>query len=134
MKIVIDTNVVVSALFFGGKPQQLLHYAITGAFDVFVSREIIKEYNELIERIASKYSGKKEFFSIDDFLSKCSLVHPSRRIDVCRDHDDNKFLECAVEAKCLYVVSGDSDLLDLKHFEDVKIITVAEFFDRFLIQ
>ena len=46
MKIVIDTNVVVSALFFGGKPQELLRHAITGAFDVFVSKEIVKEYNE----------------------------------------------------------------------------------------
>ena len=134
MKIVIDTNVVVSALFFGGKPQELLRHAITGALDVFVSKEIVKEYNELIKRITDKYSGKKELFSINDFLSKCSVVCPSRKIDICRDRDDNKFLECAVEAKCLYIVSGDNDLLALKHFEDVEIVTVAEFFDRFLIQ
>ena len=134
MKIVIDTNVVVSALFFGGKPQELLRHAITGALDVFVSKEIVKEYNELIKRITDKYSGKKELFSINDFLSKCSVVYPSRKIDICRDCDDNKFLECALEAKCLYIVSGDNDLLALKHFEDVEIVTVAEFFDRFLIQ
>lgn len=73
-------------------------------------------------------------FSINDFLSKCSVVYPSRKIDICRDCDDNKFLECAVEAKCLYIVSGDNDLLALKHFEDVEIVTVAEFFDQFLIQ
>ena len=131
MKIVIDTNVVVSALFFGGKPQKLLHFAITGAFEVVVSKEIIKEYNELVERISDKYSGKKENFSINEFLSKCFLVRPSRKVDICRDRDDNKFLECAAEAKCLYVVSGDSDLLALKRFEDIEIVTVAEFFDRF---
>ena len=131
MKIVIDTNVVVSALFFGGKPQKLLHCAITGALEVFVSKEIIEEYNELVERISDKYSGRKENFSINEFISICRLVTPTRKIDVCRDRDDNKFLECAAEAKCLYVVSGDNDLLALKQFEDIEIITVAEFFDRF---
>ena len=131
MKIVIDTNVVVSALFFGGKPQKLLHCAISGAFEVVVSKEIIEEYNELIERISDKYSGRKENFSLNEFISICRLVNPARKIDVCRDSDDNKFLECAAEAKCLYVVSGDNDLLALKQFEDIEIITVTEFFDRF---
>ena len=131
MKIVIDTNVVVSALFFGGKPQRLLHSAIAGALEVVVSKEIIEEYNELIERISDKYSGRKENFSINEFISICRLVSPTRKIDICRDRDDNKFLECAAEAKCLYIVSGDNDLLALKRFEDIEIITVAEFFDRF---
>jgi len=131
MKIVIDTNVVVSALFFGGKPQRLLHYAINGALEVVVSKEIIEEYSELIERISDKYSGKKENFSLNEFISICRLVSPTRKIDVCRDRDDNKFLECAAEAKCLYVVSGDNDLLALERFEDIEIITVTEFFDRF---
>ena len=131
MKIVIDTNVVVSALFFGGKPQRLLHGAIAGALEVFVSKEIIEEYSELIERISDKYSGRKENFSLNEFISICRLVSPTRKIDVCRDRDDNKFLECAAEAKCLYVVSGDNDLLALERFEDIEIITVTEFFDRF---
>ncbi len=131
MKIVIDTNVVVSALFFGGKPQKLLHCAITGVLEVVVSKEIIEEYNELVERISDKYSGRKENFSLNEFISICRLVSPTRKIDVCRDRDDNKFLECAAEAKCLYVVSGDNDLLALKQFEDIEIITVTEFFDRF---
>lgn len=131
MKIVIDTNVVVSALFFGGKPQRLLHNAISGVFEVVVSKEIIEEYIELIERISDKYSGRKENFSLNEFISICRLVAPTRKIGVCRDRDDNKFLECAAEAKCLYVVSGDNDLLALERFEDIEIITVTEFFDRF---
>ncbi|MBR4322884.1 putative toxin-antitoxin system toxin component, PIN family [Treponema sp.] len=130
MKIVIDTNVVVSALFFGGKPEKLLQYAAQENVNAVVSKEIIDEYNELSLRMTNKYPEKQKRFLLDDFISMCSVVQPSRKITVCRDPDDNKFLECATEAKCLYVVSGDNDLLDLKQFEDVEIITVAEFFER----
>jgi putative PIN family toxin of toxin-antitoxin system len=131
VKIVIDTNVVVSALFFGGKPEKLLQYAIRESINAVVSKEIIDEYNELSLRMTSKYPEKQKRFPLDDFISACAVVHPSRKITVCRDSDDNKFLECATEAKCLYVVSGDNDLLDLKSFEGVEIITVAQFFERF---
>ncbi len=131
MRVVIDTNVVVSALFFGGKPEKLLQYAIRENVNAVVSKEIVDEYNELSLRMTSKYPEKQKRFPLDDFISTCSVVQPSRKITVCRDSDDNKFLECATEAKCLYVVSGDNDLLDLKSFEGVEIVTVAQFFERF---
>ena len=50
---------------------------------------------------------------------------------MCRDKDDNKFLECASQAKCIYIVSGDKDLLSIEKFEDIEIINVAQFFERF---
>ena len=133
MKIVIDTNVVVSALFFGGKPLHLLMLATETdePCTAVVSDEIVSEYNELAERMTKKYPEKNKRFPLTDFLSKCSVVSPTRKIDVCRDKDDNKFLECAAEAKCVYVVSGDNDLLSLGSFEDIEILTVAQFFERY---
>ena len=131
MKIVIDTNLVASGIYFGGKPQMLLQSAIKGDFDVFVSKEITDEYKEIVERLSQKYPSKLEKLPLDLFVESCKTVVPKRKIDVCRDSDDNKFLECALESKSLYVVSGDDDLLSLKQFEDVEIITVAEFLKRF---
>lgn len=55
------------------------------------------------------------------------IVSPSHSVDICRDKDDNKFISCALESKCMFIVSGDDDLLSLKQVEDVRIVTAAEF-------
>ena len=133
MKIVIDTNVVVSALFFGGKPQKLLNLVTDENIVAAISTEISDEYNRVVQEMADRYPDKRKKFPLEDFLLKCQLVKPTDKITVCRDPDDNKFLECAVEAKCIYIVSGDNDLLDLKQFANVEIITVAQFFERYSI-
>ncbi len=59
-----------------------------------------------------------------------NIIEAKTDVNICRDPDDNKFIGCAVDAKCLYIVSGDKDLLELGAYEDVEIITVAEFMDR----
>ena len=102
MKIVIDTNVVISAMFFGGKPFSLLQRIIGNGFDAVVSDDIAAEYAEVMERIGRKYPNRPQRFPLDSFLSFCERIVPSRKIDACRDPDDNKFLECAVCAGCLY--------------------------------
>lgn len=62
MKIVIDTNVVVSALFFGGKPQELLRHAITGALDVFVQKKSLKNITNLLKESLTNIQGKRNCF------------------------------------------------------------------------
>ena len=52
-------------------------------------------------------------------------------IHVCRDPDDDKFISCAVDGKCIYIVSGDNDLLAMEAFDGIEIITVADFLKRF---
>ncbi|MBR4374986.1 MAG: putative toxin-antitoxin system toxin component, PIN family [Treponema sp.] len=131
MKIVIDTNVVTSGLFFGGRPRELLDMLLQNEFESFVSDKIVAEYQEIFDRMRAKYQVKQGNVTLPNVLSKCTSVEPTREINVCRDPDDNKFIECAVEAKCIYIVSGDKDLLTLEHFEDVEIVTVAEFFEKF---
>lgn len=131
MNIVIDTNVVISAMFFGGKPYALLQSVIKNDFTAFISKEIVAEYTEVMERLAEKYPNRPKQFPLESFISACKYIVPLRKISVCRDADDNKFLECASEAKCFYVVSGDDDLLSVGKFEDIEIITVTEFFNRF---
>lgn len=131
MKIVIDTNVIASAIFFGGKPDKLVDLLMTRKVEAYVSEGIISEYYKTSNHLEQKYSARESSPSLDDIVSQCTLVSPTQTVTVCRDPDDNKFIECALEGKCLYIVSGDNDLLDLKSYGDVEIITVAEFFARY---
>lgn len=55
----------------------------------------------------------------------------SHRIEACRDPDDNKFIECAIDNRCIYIVSGDKDLLVLEQYEDIGILTVSDFLEQY---
>ena len=127
MKIVIDTNVIVSALFFGGKPRALLELVATGHLDIFVTQEILAEYYATINYQLEEYHGHQLSPFLPEFTKVASVIEPSSRVRVCRDPDDNKFIECALDGQCSYIVSGDKDLLDIRHYKNIRIITVLEF-------
>ena len=69
---------------------------------------------------------------LDPFLFQLEIVEPVSSIEICRDPDDNKFIECAVDTKALYIVSGDKDLLDIQEYQGIEILTAAEFCKRYL--
>lgn len=127
MRIVIDTNVIVSALFFGGKPRDLLEQVTTGHLDIFVSQEILAEYKATIDYLLEKYHGHQLTSFLPGLTKIVSIVEPLSHVKVCRDPDDNKFIECALAGQCSFIVSGDKDLLDIKRFKSIRIISVAEF-------
>lgn len=131
MKIVIDTNIVVSGIVFGGKPERLLRLAIKNDVEMCISSKILAEYDEIIARLSAKYPNRPKSITLKDLIDSASIVSPTQTVTVCRDNDDNKFIECALAGKCLYIVSGDADLLDLKAYAGIEIVTVAEFFSRY---
>ena len=131
MKIVIDTNVVASAIFFGGRPRELIEKLMLHDLTAYVSQKIVTEYQDTVQRLKEKYPGKKVPVPLTQIISACSLIEPTTDIQVCRDPDDDKFIECAVDSKSLYIVSGDHDLLDIEQYHDIEIVTVAEFFRRY---
>lgn len=130
MKIVIDTNVVASAIFFGGRPKELLELLITHKLEAFASPEIIVEYRETIEELCSRYPNKPGLLPLTAIVVAMHIIEPKSHIEICRDPDDNKFIECANDAACIYIVSGDKDLLSLENYGSVQIVTVAEFLNR----
>jgi putative PIN family toxin of toxin-antitoxin system len=129
MRIVVDTNVVASAVLFGGKPGALIRFILTHAVSAVATQEIIAEYQSTIDSLFQKYNGRELFFSADSIYSAMEIIPAQTRVDVCRDPDDNKFISCAIDGQCYYIVSGDKDLLTLKEYSNVKIVTVAEFFE-----
>ena len=126
MKIVIDTNLMISAMFFGGKPRKLIDLLIKGQVDAYANESIILEYTESAEDFSNKYH-KPVLIPLSKIVSKLYQADSVTEIHICRDPDDDKFIGCAIDSKSRYIISGDKDLLAVDHYEDVEIVTVAEF-------
>lgn len=129
MKAVLDTNVLFSGFIFKGKPGAILNAAKVREF-VAVSSPILVE--ELLETLRKKTSATEEKLilfqkKLEKFIE---LVYPREEIDVCRDPNDNRVLEAAVEGECDYIITGDRDLLSLKKYQKILILTPAEFLQK----
>lgn len=132
MKIVVDTNVVISGIFFGGNPRMIIEAVVSGRVDAYATAEILREYEEIVEHFVKKRQGKLDDSILSKLFMSLTVIQSESVIEICRDVDDNKFIECAVDAKALYIVSGDNDLLDVQKYDGIQIITAKDFCDRFL--
>jgi len=128
MKIVLDTNVLVSGIFWGGVPEKILELAMSGEVEIYATEEILNEYFRIIERIGKK---DKDLCSQWKMLliQIVKIVEPVKRMKLCRDPKDDMFLECAVSSGSEYIVSGDDDLLSLKMVDDVRIVTAKRYLE-----
>lgn len=133
MRVVLDTNVIVSAhLKPSGYVAKILEAWHEGAFDVVVSEVILAEYQALLLRpqIQKRHQASVEQVKtlIDDIRDLAFLVHPAESLSVVTtDPDDNMFLECAVEGNADYIISGDSDLLEIHEYRGIQILRPVEF-------
>ena len=127
LKIVLDTNVIISGLGWSGKPREILNLFKARKLKLYVSEEIISEY----WRVASRGELPEKATSILASLlqeGELVLVEPREHFTIIKeDSDDNIFLNCAVEGKVKYIISGDKHLLDLKKFKAIKIISPETF-------
>lgn len=133
MRVVIDTNVVVSALLSStGIPAQILEAWRLDAFELVVSEPILVEYRKSLsyERLLARHRMSQEEITevVEGFREYAVLVAPNQKIEaVPDDPEDNKFLEGALAGEAAYVVSGDSHLLALRHYQDIQILSPAAF-------
>ena len=132
MKIVLDTNVLVSGTFWSGCSFEIVKKIDLKEFVLVLSKEIIDEYYQTInsEEIIEKIENKNLIMSetIKKVIENAVIVSPSRKVEAVKeDIDDNKILECAVESRAEYILSYDNHLLKLKEFENIKILTPEEF-------
>jgi len=131
MRVVIDTNVIISALFFGRLPDELLELALNRKIKAVASAEIITEYENTDKELARKAKRRTINKALANILEPFEIIITKSKIDVCRDPDDNKFIACAIDGKCKYIVSGDNDLLDIKSFNNIEVVTVREFLNEY---
>ena len=133
MKVVCDTNIYISFLKFGGKAEILLEHVFRGEFDLVISPEIIRETADVLKK---KFGWEDEEIerSIMVLTKACQVVRPTQRIEkVKSDISDNRILECAVEGKVDYIVTGDKKhLLPLKKFHGIRIYSPQKFLKKVL--
>ncbi|MDO9528979.1 MAG: putative toxin-antitoxin system toxin component, PIN family [Syntrophales bacterium] len=133
IKVVLDTNVVVSAyLVPAGKPAEILSLARKGKLHIFLSREIVDEIERTLLSPKLKKIHRNTPEQISLFIgafSKVATVTPGKKlVDFIKDDpDDNKILACALEGGVDYIVSGDHHLTDLKSFQGISIVNPHMF-------
>lgn len=111
MRVVLDTNVVVSGVFWQGKPFAILRAWAQGRLTVVGSPEILWEYERVLLEVA-KHKVTADLAHWLTFLQeRLELIQPERELKLCRDPMDDMFLSCAVAAHAVCIVSGDDDLL-----------------------
>lgn len=124
VRVVLDSNVIISGFLFGGPPARILKYALSGSVRCFTSLSILDEVRDVLQRPKFGLSPDQALGLIEELHALCDVVTPGRRIRaVPADPDDNAILECAVAAKADLVVSGDSHLLGLQKFRRIRIVT-----------
>lgn len=127
--VLYDTNVLISGIFWRGVPRQLLHLARTGQVAVITCQALLDELKSVLTRANKPFhlSQEEAIDIVDDVLTYAYLVTPTSQVNVCRDSTDNLALACALAGSAEYIVTGDPDLLVLKEFENIKIMTPREF-------
>jgi putative PIN family toxin of toxin-antitoxin system len=130
VKVVFDTNILVSALVFpGGQAEAALLRIIEESDELVLSRPIL---DELLGVLARKFArDAEELAHAALFLSDLAvMVRPRRTLDVVKDEPDNRVLECAVTARADVIVTGDKALLELRQDRSVRIISLREYLAR----
>ena len=129
-KATLDTNILISALGWKGNPKRVFGKITSGEVEFVISDEQFAELSETLEypKFGFTKEQKDKFKSL--ILEIATFVKPVEKIDAIKvDPDDNMHLESAVAGNVGYIVSGDSDLLDLKEFRRIKIVTAKKFLD-----
>ena len=132
MRIVVDTNVLISGIFFGGFPRRILTSIINKQLTACATTEIINEYEEIVEEMIDRKQGHLNKTILAPLIQTMEIIEPVSHIEVCRDPDDDKFLECAKDSHAIYVVSGDKDLLVIEKYENIQIVTAKDFCEKYL--
>ena len=133
MKLVLDTNVLVSGILFTGPPHQILLAWSEGRFELVFTSDIHEEYRHITAELQRQFPGVDLAVALDLVLVNAQAF-PSAVLEaeVCADADDDKFLACALASGASIIVSGDRHLLDVCGYCGIEILRPRAFLDRYL--
>ena len=127
MRVVLDTNVLISALLFDGSPEKVVLSTLNGLEELVLSAYIVAETTRILEDKFGVEPSSLEL--LQQLLSEAELVYFQPFLHTIEDEPDNRVLETAVKGKASYLVTGDKLLLQLQHYKDIKIVSVKEFLE-----
>ena len=133
MKVVLDTNVFVSGVFFGGPPYEILEAWRDGKIQLLLSPAILEEYQRVMRKLAVQFPEIEVEALIDFIIVHSEIILPAPLPPVIQtDPSDDKFLECGVAGEATCIVTGDKHLLKLLSFKGVSILKPREFVEGYL--
>lgn len=133
MRVILDTNVFVSGIFFGGPPYRILKAWRDGELRLVVSQEILNEYQRVGEELAGQFPGAN-LYPILELVTMNAEIFLDQIMPepVCEDPEDDKFIACALASGCRVIVSGDKHLLRMSGFGGIEVMRPREFIDQYL--
>ncbi len=127
-RVVLDTNVLISGVLFGGKPRRIIESVVKGKINAYLSPVILDEFKDVIARPKFGLGDETSFEITREIEDIFLFVFPKIVIERIKDDpDDNAILECALAADAEYIVTGDPHLLSLDSFKGMQILTPATF-------
>jgi uncharacterized protein len=133
MKVILDTNVLISGIFFNGPPYEILDAWKHSQLQIVLTKEILAEYKRVAESLSEKFPTV-DILPIIELLTIHSHFIDAEDISIsaCDDPDDDKFIECAVASNTRMIVSGDNHLLKITGYQGITVIRSREFVDNYL--
>lgn len=131
MIVTVDTNVLVSGVFFGGVPGKIVTAAREGVFTLAITPLLLDELRQVFSRAKFGITPDAVRLLLDDLESFATIVYPGKRHQVVeRDPDDNAVVDCAVESGSSYIVSGDPHLTEMDVVQGITVVTPRQFVNR----
>ena len=131
LKVVCDTNTLVSAAIARGNESRLLCKAKAGEVDLLTSLPIIKELEEVLSRRAFGLAAETVEEIVDEVVSFSTIIKTKSKLKVVKeDPSDDRILECAVDGKADYIISGDKHLLALKEYKGIRVASTREILEK----
>jgi uncharacterized protein len=127
IRAVLDTNIIVSALGWGGAPGQVLEAARTGRFIAVTSPALLTELTSVLAypKLRDALTMAEAF--LDRYRRTAQIVLPEHRSEALADEDDNRLVEAAEAASTGFIVTGDRLVLDADPIGDIRVVTAREF-------
>jgi putative PIN family toxin of toxin-antitoxin system len=132
IRTVIDTNVIISAILFGGIPGELISLWKSGHIQPLASKDIIDEYIKVLTYPKFELSEKEiNYILYNEILPyfEVATLKPGQAI-IQKDPSDDKFLHCANAGRASVIISGDQHLINLKSYGKIKILTLSQFLEK----
>ena len=133
MRVVLDTNVFISGVFFTGPPFRILKAWSEGEMDIVLTPEILDEYQRAAEKLNVRFPDVEITPVLALVAASATLIQaPALAEAVCADAEDDKFVAAAMAAQCGIIVSGDKHLLDVTGYRGIRVLRPRAYVDEYL--